>query len=82
MKKKKRAVTQKRKDDQPLTLRDLLSEDLKKELTEQKQQLKAKEERKKEEEEQRKREERRLKEKNKSFEELLQESSLDWKNFK
>lgn len=82
MKKKKRAVTQKRKEDKPVTLGDLLSEDLKKELTEQKQQLKAKEERKKEEEEQRKREERRLKEKNKSFEELLEESSLDWKNFK
>lgn len=47
MKKKKRAVTQKRKEDKPVTLGDLLSEDLKKELTEQKQQLKAKKKEKK-----------------------------------
>ena len=33
-------------------------------------------------EEERKREERRLKEKNKSFEELLNESNFNWKEFK
>ena len=37
---------------------------------------------KKESEEARKREERKQREKNKSFEELLGESDLNWKNFK
>ncbi len=65
-----------------LTLADMLSDKLKKELAEKKLQLKAEEERKKAEEEERKREERRRKEKNKTFAELLEESNLDWRDFK
>ncbi|MFE8702588.1 YqkE family protein [Cytobacillus sp. FJAT-54145] len=69
-------------EDKPVTLGDLMNKDIMEQLKEKKQQLKAEEERLKEEEEARKREERRLKEKNKSFEELLQDSSLNWKEFK
>lgn len=47
-----------------------------------KQELKAAEDKQKEEDERKKREERRLREKNKSFEELLGESDLNWKEFK
>lgn len=65
-----------------ITLADLLNEEIKKELAEKKLQLKAEEERKKAEEEERKREERRRKEKNKSFAELLEESNLNWEDFK
>lgn len=80
--KKKQQSTQKRKEDKPVTLGDMLNADLVKQLKEQKQQLKEVEEQKKLEEEARKREERRQREKNKSFEELLNESSMDWKKFK
>ncbi|MFP7297760.1 YqkE family protein [Neobacillus niacini] len=65
-----------------VTLKDMINPDLIKQLKEQQDQLKAEEERKKEAEEQRKREERRLKEKNKSFEDLLNESGMNWKEFK
>ena len=71
-----------KKDDSALTLKDIINPELMKQLKEQQDQLKAAEERRKEEEEQRKREERRLKEKNKSFEELLYESGMNWKEFK
>lgn len=80
--KKKKQSTQKRTEDKPVTLGDMLNENLIKQLQEQKQKLKADEEQKKLAEEERKREERRLKEKNKSFEELLNESPMDWKKFK
>ncbi|WP_066060790.1 YqkE family protein [Neobacillus soli] len=69
-------------EDNAVTLKDMINPDLFKQLKEQQDQLKAEEERRKEMEEQRKREERRLKEKNKSFEELLDESGMNWKEFK
>jgi hypothetical protein len=70
------------KDESAITLGDMLNQDLMKQLKEKQRELKAEEERRQKEEEQRKREERRLREKNKSFEELLSESNLDWKDFK
>lgn len=71
-----------KKDDAAVTLKDMINPDLLKQLKNQQEQLKAAEEKRLEEEEQRKREERRLKEKNKSFEELLNETELDWRKFK
>jgi hypothetical protein len=71
-----------KKDEGAVTLGDLLNQDLVKQLKERQNELKAAEEKKVQEEEERKREERRLKEKNKSFEELLNESSTDWRNYK
>ncbi|ULT55554.1 YqkE family protein [Neobacillus drentensis] len=84
MKKQKRQTNQSKpkKEDTAVTLKDLINPDLMKQLKEQQDQLKAEENRKKEAEEQRKREERRLKEKNKSFAELLNESGMNWKEFK
>ncbi|TKC19799.1 YqkE family protein [Robertmurraya kyonggiensis] len=82
MKKKKQNHSPKRNEEKPVTLGDMLNADLLKQLKEQKQQLKAVEEQKQIEEEERKKEERRQREKNKSFEELLNESSMDWKSFK
>lgn len=79
--KKKRQVN-KSKDKEQVTLKDFLDESLVKQLKEQKEKLKAAEEEKKALEEQKKREERRQREKNKTFEELLQESDLDWRNYK
>ncbi|MEH7124389.1 YqkE family protein [Bacillus sp. JJ1773] len=81
MKKKKRH-SQPKKDDKPITLGDMLNQELMEKLKDTKQELKAAEDKQKEEEEQRKREERRLREKNKSFEELLGESNLNWKEYK
>ena len=84
MKKQKRQQNQSKpkKDDPAVTLKDLINPDLMKQLKEQQDQLMLEEERRKEAEEARKREERRLKEKNKSFEELLNESGMNWKEFK
>lgn len=70
------------KNQQDSSLKDLLNPELVKKLQQTKLELKEVEQRKLKEEEARKREERRLREKNKSFEELLNESSLDWKNYK
>lgn len=78
----KQQPTKPNKDEAPVTLKDLINPELMKQLKEQQNELKAAEERRKEEEEQRKREERRLKEKNKSFEELLNESGMNWREFK
>ena len=80
--KKKKQQSAVKKDDQPITLGDMLNNELMTKLKNTKQELKAEEDKKKEEEEQRKREERRLREKNKSFEELLSESNLSWKDYK
>ncbi len=80
--KKKKQTPAKKQTDKPVTLGDMLNEDLMKKLKDTKQELKAEEELKKEAEEQKKREERRLKEKNKSFEELFNESSMNWKDYK
>ncbi|WHY75956.1 YqkE family protein [Neobacillus sp. WH10] len=84
MKKQKRQNNQSKlkKEDTAVTLKDLIDPNLMKQLKEQQDKLKAEEERRKEAEEARKREERRLKEKNKSFEELLNESGMNWKEFK
>lgn len=79
---KKQLRQKPKKEESALTLGDMIDQDLFKKLKEAQQELKVAEEKQKEEEEQRKREERRQKEKNKSFEELLQESSMNWKEFK
>ncbi|WP_141433409.1 YqkE family protein [Bacillus sp. 03113] len=79
MKKRQKAV---KNDDKPVTLGDALGKDLMQKLKDTKAQLKAEELQKQKEEEERKREEKRMKEKNKSFEELLNESSFNWKDFK
>lgn len=71
-----------KKDDKPLTLGDMLNVELVNQLKNKQQELKAEETRKQEAEEQRQREERKRREKNKSFEELLNESSMSWKDFK
>lgn len=68
--------------DKPATLGDLLNKDLVNELKEKKKELEKQEAQKQKAEEEKKREERRLKEKNKSFEELLNESDYNWKDFK
>ena len=80
--KKKKQVTQTKLDDKPMTLGDMLTNDIMEQLKGKKQELKAVEDKQKDEEEQRKKEERRRKEKNKSFEELLGESDLNWQKFK
>jgi len=69
-------------EDAAVTLKDMINPELMKQLKQQQEQLKAEEQQKREAEEQRKREERRQKEKNKSFEELLNESGMNWKEFK
>ena len=73
---------EKQSNDKPVTLGDLLNKDLVSELKEKKKELQNQEEQERLAEEERKREERRLKEKNKSFEELLEESNFNWKDFK
>ena len=73
---------EKQSNDKPVTLGDLLNKDLVSELKEKKNELQNQEEQERLAEEERKREERRLKEKNKSFEELLEESNFNWKDFK
>jgi flagellar basal body L-ring protein FlgH len=82
VKKKQNRQQAVRKDDKPATLGDLLNQDIMEKLKAQKQQLKEAEEQKKQADIQRKKEEQRLREKNKSFEELLSESEMDWKKFK
>ncbi len=64
------------------TLKDLLQDDLVKQLQSKKADLKKQEEERKEEEKQKRIEERKQREANKSFEELLNDSNLDWKSFK
>ncbi|KAB7667110.1 YqkE family protein [Bacillus sp. B1-b2] len=79
---KQRKPVKKEQQDKPVTLGDLLNEQLTKQLKEKKQELKEQEEVKVKAEEERKREEKRQKEKNKSFEELLNENPMNWKSFK
>lgn len=64
------------------TLKDLLNDDIVEQLRSKKSDLKKQEEHRKEEELKKKAEERKRKEANKSFEELLNESNMDWKSFK
>ena len=71
-----------KKEERPVTLGDLLNLEVVEKLKAQKHQLQEQEEKLKEAELLRKKEELRLKEKNKSFEDLLTESNMDWKKFK
>jgi FtsZ-binding cell division protein ZapB len=80
--KKRQDKPVKKAQDKPVTLGDLLNADLVNELKERKKELQNQDEQKRVAEEERKREERRLKEKNKSFEDLLNESNFNWKEFK
>ncbi|PKG21879.1 YqkE family protein [Niallia nealsonii] len=80
--KNKRKQIKKDKQDKPVTLGDLLNEQLTKQLKDVKQDLKAKEEAELKVEEEKRKEEKRLREKNKSFEELLNENPLNWKEYK
>ncbi|MFB7141072.1 YqkE family protein [Gottfriedia sp. NPDC056225] len=65
-----------------ISLGSLMNEEVLQKLKNTKKQLQENETKLKEEEEARVREEKRLREKNKSFEELLNESSISWKDFK
>ncbi|MED1205267.1 YqkE family protein [Heyndrickxia acidicola] len=79
---KKKQVVKKNKPEEKLTLKDALDQNIVEKLKQAQNQLKEAEEKKKIQEEERKRLERKQREKNKSFEELLAESSMDWKSFK
>ncbi|MEK4028899.1 DUF3886 domain-containing protein [Pseudobacillus sp. FSL P4-0506] len=80
---KKRNQTKKNdKKEEQLTLKDTLNAGILEQLKEKQKKLKVEEEEKKAAAEQQKKEERRRREKNKSFEELLNESPMDWKKFK
>ncbi|RSK27727.1 DUF3886 domain-containing protein [Bacillus sp. HMF5848] len=63
-------------------LQDRLNNDILQKLKDKQKQLKQEEIKKQEQEEEQKRQERKQREKNKSFEELLNESNIDWKKFK
>lgn len=78
----KKKQVKKTNEDKAVTLGDLLNAELVNELKNRKKEIEKQEEQKKLAEEERKREERRLKEKNKTFEELLNESDFNWKDFK
>ncbi|MGG2064553.1 YqkE family protein [Bacillus sp. S14(2024)] len=86
MAKKKQKQAQKQTgmklEKETVTIGDQLNEALMKQLKSKQKELKEQEEQKKEAELERKRKEQREREKNKSFEELLGESSLSWKDFK
>ncbi len=64
------------------SLKDHLQGDILTKLQEKKKELKAKEEDERLQQAEQRRREREEREKNKSFEELLDESGLDWKKFK
>lgn len=81
MRKKSVKANPKKREEQPV-LKDWLDQDLVKQLQNKKKELKDQKERQEEEEKRRKIEEKRKKEANKSFEELLNDSNLDWKSFK
>lgn len=75
-------IPKKKDNDDSLKLCDRINQDILLELRQKQKELTEVEHAKKEAEETRKREERKQREKNKSFEELLGESNLDWKKFK
>ncbi len=81
-KKQKPTSTQKKKQEDKLSLGDLLNQEVLLKLKDTQKELKEKEQRELELEEERKRRERKEREKNKSFEELLNESSLKWSDYK
>lgn len=72
----------KKKKHQEGTLGAQLNDELFSQLQSKKTELKQQEEERKEAERKERIEERKRREKNKSFEELLNESDLDWKSFK
>mgnify|MGYP001169824585 FL=1 len=78
----KRQKNQVKRTDESFTLKERLNEELFAKLKEKKREWEQQEQRRKEEEEARKREERRKREEQKTFAELLNESDLDWRNFK
>ncbi|MCU5093604.1 YqkE family protein [Bacillus wiedmannii] len=87
MKKKKQRQMQRqsqvnRPEQESLTLGDQLNDSLMQQLKNKKKELQVREEEKEVAELERKRREQKEREKNKSFEELLSESSLTWKDFK
>lgn len=82
MAKKKQPQPHRQQRDEALTLKDALSPSVLEQLKKAQHNLKAEEVRKQEEEVESRRREKREREKNKSFEELLEESSMDWKNYK
>lgn len=81
-KKKQQKPSVKKQKDEKLSLGDLLNDDIVSKLKNTQQQLKEEAQKKQEDELERQREERRQREKNKSFEELFNESNLKWKDFK
>lgn len=81
-KQRKRQQKLKEKDTGNVTLKDGLNEDIIRKLQQTQRNLLEAEEQKKLEENARKLEEKKRREKNKSFEELLNETSLNWKDYK
>ncbi|WP_141538111.1 YqkE family protein [Bacillus cereus] len=85
-KKKQRQMQRQSQVNQPkgesLTLGDQLNDSLMQQLKNKKKELQVREEKKEAAEQERKRQEQKEREKNKSFEELLSESNLTWKDFK
>jgi hypothetical protein len=79
---KKRKQQRATQNEDQMTLMDHLNKDLFAQLKAKKKELEVEQQRKKEEEEARKREEQKRREKKKTFEELLNESDLDWRKFK
>lgn len=79
---KKKQHKAKSTDETKMLINDRLNEDVLAKLKGVSKELKKDERKKQEEEEERQRQKRIEKEKNKSFEELLGESNLDWKSFK
>ncbi|MBE4910380.1 YqkE family protein [Bacillus luteolus] len=79
--KQQRQAAPKQNDDK-VSLGDFLNKDIVAKLKETQKELKEVEQRKAEAELEKQKEERRLREKNKSFEELLNESNLKWNEYK
>lgn len=72
----------KQQQEDKISVLDHLDQNVFAKLKEKQQELKIEAKRQQELEEEQKRQERKQREKNKSFEELLNESNLDWKKFK
>ncbi|WP_342670263.1 DUF3886 domain-containing protein [Bacillus solimangrovi] len=81
-KKRKQSQKQKEKREDALEVKDRLGSDVFAKLKEKQKELKAVEEKHAEEEKQRKIKEKKEREKNKSFEELFEESNMNWKEYK
>ncbi|WP_064091095.1 YqkE family protein [Rossellomorea aquimaris] len=75
-------MSKKKKQEAELTLKNSINENIFQQLKNKKEELEKEEAVKKEEERVKKAEEKRIREKNKSFEELLNESNMNWKNYK